>query len=346
MSAKEVMIDSKKEQYILKIEDLCPGDIIMEKGEERFSQIYNQRYGTPYTHAKLYIGDGEYIDADGLTVKSQQVLRTLYQHKDDAIILRCKEKLSILQQSVIEAFARSEIGKEFHMPAKVYPIAKSDDTMEKNREYCVRLVATAYEAAGVKIVETPLYCAPKDIIRSDRLHKLDIELSLANKQDEEYANSTCVINNQEDVIWNLFAKIRNVTSADIQTEEQFVIFLLAHPEYDDIVYESIKDDQYFTMLEDYHKDHPEEYNAKLLLDKYKENAIIKAYIVSTHAHDMQMGHWGMNLQTYKILQETYKLKTFSLFVNLYQTLNNDCERRKIIFMEVMSLIREKAHRQQ
>lgn len=335
------MIDSNNSHYILKTDALCPGDIIMEKGDERFSQIYNQRYGTPYTHAKLYIGNGEYIDTDGLTVKSQQVLRTLYQHNDDAIVLRCKEELTTIQLSVIEAFVRSEIGKEFHMPTKVYPSAKSDDTQEKNREYCVRLVATAYEAAGIKIVETPSYCTPKDIICSDRLHKLDIELATATQQDEVYAKSSCIINDQEDIIWNFFAKIRNVTSADIQTEEQFVIFLLAHPEYDDIIYKTIKDDQYFKMLEEYHKDHPEEYDAKLLLDKYMENAIIQAYVVSTHACSMQMGHWGTNLQTYTRLQESCKLKTFSLFVKLYKTLNNDCERRKLIFLEVMSLIHNK-----
>lgn len=330
-------MDDKR--FILDSTMLQPFDIIMEKGDNpRLSAAYNHRNGTPYTHAKLYIGMGSYIDASGTGVKSQQVERTLYSSIDDAIVLRYNEELTEGQKAIINSFVRSEIGKEFHTPSCINPYVKSSDEHELNREYCVRLVALAYQEAGINIVSNALYCKPEEFINSTRLTQIDIKLKEANDDNLEYANSECVINKQDTICGNMFELIRHITHADIQTEEQLVDFLIKEPSFDDKIYESIKNDLYFSMLEQYHKDHPEEYDAKAFINRYGCNALTWAFVLLKNAEMMQNGHWMINLLNYMYLYETYRLKTFSLFVNLYISLCEDCENRIKTGINVYNLL--------
>ena len=330
-------MDDKR--FILDSTMLQPFDIIMEKGDNpRLSETYNHRNGTPYTHAKLYIGMGSYIDANGTGVKSQQVERTLYSSIDDAIVLRYNEELTEEQKIIIDSFVRSEIGKEFHTPRCINPYVKSSDEHELNREYCVRLVAMAYQKAGINIVKNALYCKPEEFINSTHLTQINIKLKEANDYNLEYANSECVINKQDEICGNMFELIRQITQADIQTEEQLVNFLIKEPSFDDKIYESIKNDSYFSMLEQYHKDHPEEYDVQVFINRYDSNALTQAFVLLKNAEMMQNGHWMKNLLNYMYLYETYRFKTFFLFVNLYISLHNDCEERAKIGIDVFTLL--------
>lgn len=326
--------------YILDSKLLQPFDIIMEKGETNFSNVYNKRYGTPYTHAKLYIGNGSYIDADGTGVKAQQVERTLYESQDDAIVLRYNGELIDEQKKVIELFVRSEIGKEFHIPLRVNPMGKSDDKNELNREYCVRLVASAYQTAGIEIADDVLYCQPKDFINSTLLIDAGIKLKEANDDDIQYANSICIINKQDEICANMFERIRQITQADIQTEGQIVDFLIKNPSFDDEIYNSLKNDPYFSMLEQYHNDHPEEYNVQSFILRYREKAAIQANYMSKNADEIKNRRYSINLTNYSKLYQRHNLKTCSLFVNLYHSLIMDCEKRKNMCIEVLNILQQ------
>lgn len=323
------MANTEKKYYVLDATELQPFDIIMEKGDDlRWSELHNLRYGTPYVHAKLYIGAGSYADINGTVVKFHQVMRTLYRQKDEAVVLRYTTGLSPQEAYKIETFARSEFGKEFHVPKRVNPYEKSEDTNEQNREYCVRLVARSYAEAGIQIVDNVDYCAPKDFFNNPLLKNTGIELREATDGEIAYAQSECVINEQDERIYGLLYKVREITKEDIQTEEQLVNFLLEHPEFDEHIYDAIKDDPYFAMIEQFRKDHPEDYDAHLWIEKYKEHALETAigmnYVAGKNKEDPYMTQY----KRYEMLQCNHtNIKTFTLFFDLYKQLLEECDIR-------------------
>lgn len=325
--------------FILQPELLHPCDIIMEHDHSRLGELIEKKYHIHYTHAKLYVGFGSYIDIDGTVVKAQQVKRTLYLEKDDVIVLKYKEALSFQQQFKIIDFVRSEIGKEFHMPREVFPFAQSSDENEQNREYCVRLIAKAFEYAGVPIVEDSDYCTPMDIINSGHLLNTNVTLHEAELDDIQYAHSNCVINKQDDYTYELFDNIRKVVSADIQTEEQLRQFIIDNPSKDTMIYNAIKDLPYFTMLNQYHTDHPEEYDVQSLIKIYKGDALCVAYAISQSAQHSRESIFFPQLYNYCYLFGTYKFSTFKLFYELYKKLVADCWQREQLFARVFETLK-------
>lgn len=308
-------------KYVFDISKLQPGDIILDRDSSRESSLIREKTGGSYSHARLFIGH-TIMEAEGLAVQSVNPSRILYENINDAIVLRLKNASPQMIKAAC-IYASSQFGKEYGSARSI--LRKPTEDRESNRQLCTRLVAQSYEYGGVKIVDDPNYCTPKEIEESDLLDIVSNPLKEASQDDIKFAVSDGIMkdqggyNKQSDIISKLYADLRSVCDgSDIQEEGQLVDFLINNPQYDSKVYNILKQSQYFLLWQEHKKTHPEEFSIDELKKKYSDDALSMAK--SIWISGMQMEHWKIQYQAYYKLCQNHHLNSFGVFFDLYRNL--------------------------
>ncbi len=233
--------------FILNVPKLEPGDIILMRTAHRKSEIIRRAAGSGYSHAMLYVGGGSVIDSDGPGVQAHNPSRMLFENSDDAIVLRLKE-ISTGQINKIIQYAGSKIGTEYSKDEAKKVIKKEKGTPVKNRQFCTRFVAKAYEHGGVLICEDPEYCSPKEIEQCPLLTLIDEQLFEANEAQIKYAKEENTVLNKQTEVHNLILEsARKLTGEDIQTFEQIDQYLTSHPDMDSDFIKILNDSGYLEL---------------------------------------------------------------------------------------------------
>lgn len=313
-------------KYILKYSDLQRGDIIIDREDSDESRKIRRITRSDYSHARLYVNNS-IMEANGLGVQSVNPQRILYDSFDDVVVLRCKE---ITEEQKINAclFARSEFAKE-------YGLSGSD-----NSQYCFRLVAEAYQYAGIEITKTPTRCNANDFLNSEKLEVVQDMVKEATEKDLEIAHGEGVLkdkghyNKQTEVAVDMFSRIRAFVqenggdAASIQDDGRLFSFLVENPKFDTGIAEILRGHEYFQLWKEYERTHPWELNVAQLLSKFGDGSgTVAKQILDSCDGDNVIAWHTMHQITGRIYDE-YHIESAKIYRDFYQEILHWNERRR------------------
>lgn len=91
--------------------DLKPADILLSTGNAKVSSVIRFGTGSRYSHASLYAGNGEIIEAIGEGVLRQSLTRAM---RDDTLVCAYRRvRMSDAQAQQVIRYAASQVGKPY-----------------------------------------------------------------------------------------------------------------------------------------------------------------------------------------------------------------------------------------
>jgi hypothetical protein len=116
----------------------------------------------------VYIEDRSVIDATSEGVQARNTQRLLFEDGCMIYALRLRDGVSADQLRAICMFFRSKISTQYATKEAIRVVFGGGHEWTK-KQFCSRLVAQAFEAAGLMLVGNPNFCAPADLKSSPLL---------------------------------------------------------------------------------------------------------------------------------------------------------------------------------
>jgi hypothetical protein len=318
--------------YILDIEKLEAGDIILTRSSSRESELIRKLSQCDYSHAIIYVGVSSCIESDGLGVQSQNIQRMLFENESDVLVLRLKDDSfkNLLSGAIV--FARQKIGTEYSTTeARLARLEKSIAAKETNRQFCTRFVAQAYLNSGIQIVSNPDYCSPNDIQGSELLTVINNALRTATKAEIAFAQEESPLEKQKDIHNFIFENARTISGQDIQTFEQLSKYVLENPDKDSDITNIIEKSGYLEMWKGDVERNPWHYDYNELLKHYTDQRQRKevGYFFATTEKETRERYY-QTLDAVEFGYSFYGQRYFEVQIDLYKKLIDLSETREFV----------------
>lgn len=245
--------------YVIDYQNLRLGDVVLTSERAIPSKAIRLATAGRYSHAALWVG-GSLIEATLSGVFSANPQRMLFTNADDAVVLRSKEPLTQQQSKLICNYARSCVGSLYALSElALLPVGrfKRIGALATRRQFCSRLVAMAYEHAGIELSERidSRYCTPRMISLSKKLAVVPGMMREALPEELEIAASPDGIKMNQEKFFMWLNGIRSMVQADpvlslehdIQSDGDAYELLLAHPELDAAATELLRKSGYLSF---------------------------------------------------------------------------------------------------
>ncbi|OOE86854.1 hypothetical protein BZG73_03160 [Salinivibrio siamensis] len=309
--------------YLLDLQKLKLGDIILQAGDTKFSAWIKAGTRSYYSHAMIYVGNS-IIHALTDGVYSTNPQRILVERPEDLIVLRKKGGLNSKQESIITEFSRNLSGSLYNIPEAGASLIfnKFNKDAVTSDQFCSRLVAQSYQQAGLSIVKNVDYCSPENIHKSDKLVKINGCTRQALEKEIEFANSEDPIKENQKRTFEWLNKSRGDFAEKgivIQSENDVQQALMNHPELDSKICEYVIDSGYLEHYDFDKKVNPHRYNLESFLTKAgspekaldlfygeinKEPGEITRHTTSYFRAGLNFSHLGLRYS--QLNQELYK----------------------------------------
>lgn len=304
--------------FIVDIDKLYDGDILLIKGEPRAQEIMQSEY----THAILYISKSSCIESDGYGVQSFNPQRRLFKNENEILVLRLKNNIpnrdSIIRQSILKA--RSLIGTEYGQYEARKVLTREQSNPNLNRQFCTRLISQSFQFGGLNLVDNADYPSPSEIIHSPFLYIAQNSLKKATDEEIGHTKEQALTDIQTDSINGLFEKARGLSGKDIQTFEQISHYLIENKDdnFDKEFTQYYINSSYYKLWELDFKRNPHNYNYELFKTRYStEEKRLKAISllkdVSENLNELYLSNYITHLTLYK----KYGFKYFNANMRLY-----------------------------
>jgi len=324
--------------YLLDLDKIQPGDIILTRSEHRSSVFIQQQGNCKYSHAILYAGESSYIEADGLGVHAMNSARKLFDSPDDAIALRLKQigEAGVIQRAV--DFARTLIGTEYS-PAEARRSVRETDApaIETNRQYCSRLVAMAYQSAQVTLVKNPDYSTVKDLLDSDHLDHIEHILREASQPEVDNANErNTILEKQINDTNQILDQARNTTQKDIQDLSQLTEFMQYNPEFDKPISDIIRSSGYLDNWNIEMEKNLHHYNYDVFIKKVPKHETREVGVMLLKISTTNLERFKQMLVVYTSLATQFPLEYFNLFKELYTNLVETATKMRVVALTAIA----------
>lgn len=322
--------------YILDIEKLCDGDIILKKGEPRAQEIMQSEY----THAILNVSKSSCIESDGYGVQSFNPQRRLFNNEDDILVLRLKPNIRnrafVIEKAIDKA--RSFVGTAYGTGEARKVITGRQEDINLNRQFCTRLVSQSYNYGGLDLVENVNYPSPKEIVNSLMLNVVGKLLIKATEKEIEYAKTESVLDKQTEATNELLAMARELSGSDIQTLEQIVEYLIDSndSDFDKKISEFFINSDYYKLWEVDCENNSQYYDYNLFNTIYDTTERkLKAISLISDTYENLHKIYSINKASYINLYKQYGFEYFNLNIDLYSKLLELNEVRKDITLKTI-----------
>ncbi len=168
----------------IRVDALQPGDIILTASKTAAGKAIRTTTVAMVSHAMICVGHGSVIDSTGDGVQARNVQREFFRPLERVYAFRLKVPLDKQRLRNVVDFARSQIGARYSAKEAVRAVLPGRKPRGR-RQFCSRLVARAYAAAGVRLVEDEDYCTPEQLGLSPLLRELEDVTEIV--RDEEIA---------------------------------------------------------------------------------------------------------------------------------------------------------------
>jgi hypothetical protein len=318
----------EKNKYIIDRFKLEPCDIILTSDTTFSSKGIRLATLGKYSHAAIYV-DGTVIEATLKGVFSKNTQRMIFDQENQVAVFRSKRPLSEQEAIEICQYARAQTGSLYALPEAITIRARSILAMpETRKQFCSRLVAKSYEAAGYDLanLRNPAYCTPKQIGLCKSFYQVQNIIKQATKEDIAFAETPDPIAENQRHTFEWLNKVRDlvegdssITAIDIQTIGDVNNFLLKYPQYDAKVSTFMEDTNYLHYYNFDTKINPHRYHEQLFQTVMKMHPDALAFIKS-HLELVDMHPYDQNLKHYIFYMKQQKLRFFSLHIQLYVNL--------------------------
>ncbi len=178
----------------ISISSLKPADILLSTGDSTVSNVIRKGTGSRFSHAALYIGNGEVIEAIGSGVVKQSLKSAM--NDDTLVVVFRHNTISPSQAATAITYARAQVGKKYDAsgaassasgsPAVILVgfimgpignivtaslgVAKVANTINSEGSfYCSELVAHAYAKANCPLSASKSSITPKGVANSSKV---------------------------------------------------------------------------------------------------------------------------------------------------------------------------------
>ncbi|WP_197342215.1 YiiX/YebB-like N1pC/P60 family cysteine hydrolase [Ralstonia solanacearum] len=301
---------------------LQPGDILLTTSLA--AESWSIRAGTKsdISHAMLYVSSTSVIDSTGDGVHARNLQKMFYDDKCAIHSLRPKNPLTVDQLSKVIAYARAVTGTGYSVIEAVRTL-KNPRGNGSDKQFCSRLVARAYAAAGIALVDNPDFCTPQQLKESPFLSLLPSPA--ASVSDEEYRSFTMQPNGVEGMVRvtnDFLGRVRTL-SPKIQSINDALQYLIDNPGTDEFVLEALRSSGYLDYWRTELVRFPWRHDLNLLtvfVEKNQAEVEIHEYCEEILAHDAagSFKHWEINLATARARADQFPLKSFAAMARLYE----------------------------
>lgn len=151
---------------------LRPSDIILVTQSTKLSAAIRLVTLSDISHAMVYVEDRSVIDARPGGVQSSNTQRLFLEATRPVHALRLRTAPSAAQLRIIERELRGKIGTRYSETQAALTLVPAK--LEADRQqFCSRLVAQAFAAAGIDLVANPDFCSPGTLKQSKLLVSID-----------------------------------------------------------------------------------------------------------------------------------------------------------------------------
>lgn len=213
--------------------------------------------------SETFLDNGSYIHSDPKGVHANNIQRLLFKKKRDVCVLRSKKALCLKK---LDYYARAQIGQQYSKK-DVFQIGnKLAKKKRSNRQFCSRLVAEAYEFAGVSLVKDSSFCVPEEIYKSPVLECIDECVRIATLAEIAHAETPSLIELQDEATNKILSDTRNLTGQDIQDFDAIATYLVENPIHDAAISSIILQSGYLSIWEPEYQQNQWRYNEELFLN--------------------------------------------------------------------------------
>lgn len=234
-------------KYILNIQKLEPGDIILVGYNDEESRQIQERTNSLYSHAMLYWYDS-LIHASSIVI-TENPSRLLFEKDENVCVLRLNDEYrQELRISHLIEHARSFVGTLYDKEALDAMAEDKEFIPNQNRQMCAKFIAQCFESVCADLVDDYEKCSPQDLINTDVVHQINDVLIEATPQDVDFANSRDVTYLQFGAIFSIINRLRKkFPEADIMSLMQLETFLESNPVHDGAIVEIMSKTDYFDL---------------------------------------------------------------------------------------------------
>jgi uncharacterized protein YycO len=313
--------DSKR---MLNASVLLPGDIILVTRDAKSSKGIRKATKSDVSHAMIYVEGYSVIDSDPEGVHARNIQRLSWSNLCAAYVLRMRDGLSDDQVQPIVAYARSQIGARYtyigaaRSSPQIKPLSRES---RSPKQFCSRLVARAYEYAGIRLAETPDFCTPEDLKKSPLLEEIPNAVLTASDEFisamDNIVDITKIMRDATNAVLTgareIYGKIESLNDIDS--------YLAKHPEHDATISRLFRESGYLTVWQVECDKNPWHYNLDLMLSIGGRDAELREYCEAMlNDRESSLQRFEVNRAGYSILLDQYGLQTFRLMKELHDTL--------------------------
>ena len=297
---------------------ILPGDIILVTSSSKLSAVIRLATRSDISHAMVCVEARSVIDATGEGVQARNLQRLFLEEACPVHVLRLRDGLSPSQLDYLRNFLRSHIGTRYSNRQAAMSALGGARQWDR-KQFCSRLIAQAYEAAGIKLVRDPNFCSPGDIRSSKLLEAVsDATVSVSASEAAFWAERDDVPQKMRDAINVVLGGARRVDPT-IETFDDLHRHLVSHPERDDEMCRLLETSGYLSIWKIEQEKNPWQYDLANM--NSAPDAEIENYCWSVLANeDGGPNRYVVNRGAYTLFARQHDLQFFRTMADLYELL--------------------------
>lgn len=299
---------------------LCPGDVILSADNSPTSQAIRSRTRSDISHAMIYVESHSIIEANNTGVHARNTQRLHYPADRALYVLRPREPLTPAEAQAICVYARSKVGSQYTILEAVQSISPVRARASR-RQFCSRLVAQAYAAAGRPLGGDPDYLSPGDLLRSKVFEQVpDATIAIDEGASARWANHQDMTAVMVVATNAVLADVRKLDPV-VQTFDDVIALLIAEPQHDAAVLAAYEASGYLKVWRAFVEATPWQYSLPAMSDAARGSRDhVEAYCLDTLRNVEGSDRYEHNLRGYAHLQQQYGLRSFARLRQLYEQL--------------------------
>lgn len=268
------MVDNSKFGFDLSI--LQVGDVLLSANDTKTSKTIARLTRGDFSHVMLYVGHSIiHAMPDGVYSKNPQ--RYIRNNARQLAAFRLvPEFLTSAATDVACDFARQQVGALYSVPAamlsKAIAKVKVNVEFQGDKQFCSRLVAQAFERAGISLVSNADFCSPNDLARSQLLRPVENAVRELTAAEVMFAESTDMNEFLQKITFDWLGKVRKLASRRglgvISNQNDVLPMLVRNPGYDKAVANFVRASRYPDYYNWDRSVNPYRYDAAVLLHQF------------------------------------------------------------------------------
>lgn len=299
---------------------LLPGDIILSTQDHYASKAIRKATKSDISHAMLYVSRGSVIDSTGEGVHARNTQRLFYDDDCAVYVRRLVANLSDKQRDTVIRYTRNRIGTRYST-REAMRSATGTNRLPSRQQFCSRLIAQAYAAAGIDLLSTPDFCTPDDVKNSPLLTAVPDAVIPVSDEHVESVERDFDTNEIMREATNNLLNLARTRNREIENLRDIDGYLVSNPSEDKSFAKFYEDSGYLTAWEVEFDKNRWQYELLLLIGMPGALEDKCAYCIGTiEDHGDMVVRRDENRVGYTILYDKYGIQTFAKLKALYERL--------------------------